>query len=69
MLKVDVLNFNLFPGLLGSFVCIGVLHIHSKLARFLIDPSGLFIMNFLITNLLVVVFQVPFSAVSAFSGR
>ena len=56
-------------GVLGSLVCIGILHLHKKLARFLLDPSGVFMVNFLATNLFVVLLQVPFSAVSAFSSQ
>lgn len=47
----------------------GLIYLHKKLARYLVDPSGIFIMNFLITNLLLVVLLVPFSASSSFFGR
>ena len=56
-------------GASGSLGCMALIYLHKKLARYLVDPSGIFIMNFLITNLLLVVLQVPFSASSSFFGR
>ena len=55
--------------ILGGLACSGVICVHHKLSRYLIDPSGLLILNFLFTNLCTVTFQVPFSATSSFFGK
>ena len=55
--------------LLGCLVCFGLLWVHKTLSRYLIDPSGLLLINFLVANLASVTLQVPFSATSSFFGK
>ena len=62
-------KFLLYIGLLGTISCMSILHVHKRLSRFLLDPLGILITNFLICNLGVVVSQIPFSAVSSIAGR
>ena len=56
-------------GSLGSICCISILHIQRRLAKYLLDPLGLLIADFVISNLGVVLLQVPFAATSSFAGR
>ena len=58
-----------FSVLLGCSVCFGLLWVHKTLSRYLIDPSGLLLINFLVANLMVVALQIPFSATSSFLGK
>merc|ERR1712029_588450 len=55
--------------LLGCSVCFGLIWVHKTLSRYLIDPSGLLLINFLVANLMVVALQIPFSATSSFLGQ
>ena len=59
----------IYTGLLGTISCMSILHVHKRLSRFLLDPLGILITNFLICNLGVVVSQIPFFAVSSIAGR
>ena len=58
-----------FSVLLGCSVCFGLIWVHKTLSRYLIDPSGLLLINFLVANLMVVALQIPFSATSSFLGQ
>ena len=67
--KKNIMRHFFFSVLLGCSVCFGLIWVHKTLSRYLIDPSGLLLINFLVANLMVVALQIPFSATSSFLGQ
>ena len=56
-------------GFAGISTTSGILLVHKNLAKHLLDPFGILMVNFLVSNLGVVLLQVPFSAISSYAGR